>query len=100
MNTPVTTLDQRNSDEDAIPAGWEETRTVLETAELFWIATVRADVLLGRGVCERECMIMYRDRESVWCEQPLSASRSCQANSALPGALSCTLATSSARRRA
>lgn len=43
MNTPVTTLDQRNSDVDAIPAGWDETRRVLEAAELFWISTVRAD---------------------------------------------------------
>lgn len=42
MITPVTsTLDQWNSDSDAVPAGWEETRRVLETAELFWISTVR-----------------------------------------------------------
>jgi nitroimidazol reductase NimA-like FMN-containing flavoprotein (pyridoxamine 5'-phosphate oxidase superfamily) len=43
MNTPVTTLDQRYSDKDASSAGWDETRRVLETAELFWISTVRAD---------------------------------------------------------
>jgi general stress protein 26 len=43
MNTPATVLDQRYSDVDAIAAGWEETRRVLETAELFWISTVRAD---------------------------------------------------------
>ncbi len=43
MNTPVTTLDQRYSDEDAVAAGWDDTRKVLETAELFWISTVRAD---------------------------------------------------------
>lgn len=43
MNTPVTTLDQRFSDPDAVATGWEQTRRVLETAELFWISTVRAD---------------------------------------------------------
>jgi nitroimidazol reductase NimA-like FMN-containing flavoprotein (pyridoxamine 5'-phosphate oxidase superfamily) len=43
MNTPVTTLDQRYSDPDAVAAGWDETRRALETAELFWISTVRAD---------------------------------------------------------
>jgi general stress protein 26 len=40
---PLTTLDQRFSDPDAAATGWEETRRVLETAELFWISTVRAD---------------------------------------------------------
>jgi nitroimidazol reductase NimA-like FMN-containing flavoprotein (pyridoxamine 5'-phosphate oxidase superfamily) len=43
MSTPVTALDQRYSDPDAVAAGWDETRRVLETAELFWISTVRAD---------------------------------------------------------
>ena len=43
MNTPVTALDRRYSDEDAAATGWDETRRVLETAELFWISTVRAD---------------------------------------------------------
>jgi general stress protein 26 len=43
MNTPVTTLDRRYSQPDAVAAGWEETRHVLESAELFWISTVRAD---------------------------------------------------------
>jgi nitroimidazol reductase NimA-like FMN-containing flavoprotein (pyridoxamine 5'-phosphate oxidase superfamily) len=43
MNTPVTTLDQRYSDPDAVAAGWDETRRALETAELFWLSTVRAD---------------------------------------------------------
>jgi hypothetical protein len=40
---PVTTLDQRFSDPDAVATGWDETRRVLETAELFWLSTVRAD---------------------------------------------------------
>jgi nitroimidazol reductase NimA-like FMN-containing flavoprotein (pyridoxamine 5'-phosphate oxidase superfamily) len=43
MTTPVTILDHRNSDPDAAPAEWDETCRVLETAELFWISTVRAD---------------------------------------------------------
>jgi len=43
MSTPVTSLDQRYSDPEAVATGWDETRRVLETAELFWISTVRAD---------------------------------------------------------
>ncbi|HLY31536.1 MAG TPA: pyridoxamine 5'-phosphate oxidase family protein, partial [Ktedonobacterales bacterium] len=43
MNEPITTLDPRFSDSDAVATTWEETRRVLETAELFWLVTVRAD---------------------------------------------------------
>src|SRR6202034_1229925 len=43
MNTPVTTLDQRYSGAAATAVTWDDTRHVLETAELFWISTVRAD---------------------------------------------------------
>lgn len=43
MLAPVTTLDQEYSDPAATATGWEETCTALETAELFWISTVRAD---------------------------------------------------------
>jgi general stress protein 26 len=43
MTTPVTTLDQRYSAPNATATGWDETRRVLETAELSWITTVRAD---------------------------------------------------------
>jgi nitroimidazol reductase NimA-like FMN-containing flavoprotein (pyridoxamine 5'-phosphate oxidase superfamily) len=47
MTTPVTvpqtTLDQRFSDPAAAATSWEATRRALETAELFWISTVRAD---------------------------------------------------------
>jgi len=43
MNEPVTTIDPRFSDPDAVATQWDETRRVLETAELFWISTVRAD---------------------------------------------------------
>jgi general stress protein 26 len=43
MNEPATTLDTRFSDPDAAASEWDETRRVLETAQLFWISTVRAD---------------------------------------------------------
>jgi nitroimidazol reductase NimA-like FMN-containing flavoprotein (pyridoxamine 5'-phosphate oxidase superfamily) len=43
MTEPVTTLDRRFSDPDAVPTDWHETRRVLETAQLFWISTVRGD---------------------------------------------------------
>ena len=43
MKTPVTALDQRFSDPGSVAVGWDATRRVLETAELFWITTVRAD---------------------------------------------------------
>jgi nitroimidazol reductase NimA-like FMN-containing flavoprotein (pyridoxamine 5'-phosphate oxidase superfamily) len=43
MNEPVTQIDARFSDPNAVATGWDETRRVLETAELFWITTVRAD---------------------------------------------------------
>jgi nitroimidazol reductase NimA-like FMN-containing flavoprotein (pyridoxamine 5'-phosphate oxidase superfamily) len=43
MRQPVTELDTRFSDQDAVATEWEETRRALEDAELFWISTVRAD---------------------------------------------------------
>jgi general stress protein 26 len=43
MNEPVTTIDTRYSDPNAVATAWEETLRVLETAELFWLSTVRAD---------------------------------------------------------
>jgi nitroimidazol reductase NimA-like FMN-containing flavoprotein (pyridoxamine 5'-phosphate oxidase superfamily) len=43
MNEPVTTIDPRYSDPNAVATEWEETLRVLETAELFWLSTVRAD---------------------------------------------------------
>ena len=43
MNEPVTTIDPRFSDPDATATPWEKTRRVVETAELFWVVTVRAD---------------------------------------------------------
>jgi general stress protein 26 len=43
VTTPVTTLDQRFSEPDAVATGWEQTRQILEEAELFWVTTVRAD---------------------------------------------------------
>jgi len=43
MTTPVTTLDERYSDPEAVATGWDETRQVLDAAQVFWISTVRAD---------------------------------------------------------
>lgn len=43
MSESTTTLDVRFSDPDAAPIAWDDTLGTLETAELFWITTVRAD---------------------------------------------------------
>lgn len=43
MKTPATEIDTRFSQPDAIATEWDETRRVLESAELFWISTVRSD---------------------------------------------------------
>ena len=43
MGDPKTTVDERFSDEGAQPTSWADTRSAIESAELFWITTVRAD---------------------------------------------------------
>lgn len=43
MPRPTAQLDTRFSDQDAVATDWDEVRRLLETAELFWISTVRAD---------------------------------------------------------
>jgi nitroimidazol reductase NimA-like FMN-containing flavoprotein (pyridoxamine 5'-phosphate oxidase superfamily) len=43
MRDPQTELDTRFSEPDAVATGWDETRRVLEQAELSWISTVQAD---------------------------------------------------------
>ena len=44
MPDPITTIDLGHSGApDAVATPWEETRRVLETAEVFWLSTVRAD---------------------------------------------------------
>jgi nitroimidazol reductase NimA-like FMN-containing flavoprotein (pyridoxamine 5'-phosphate oxidase superfamily) len=40
---PVTAIDPRFSEPDAVATPWAQTRRLLETAQLFWISTVRAD---------------------------------------------------------
>lgn len=40
---PATELDPRFSDPEVDPTAWSEARVALETAELAWISTVRAD---------------------------------------------------------
>ena len=41
--SPRDTLVQRFSDADVSPTPWPEVEAVLETAELFWLSTVRSD---------------------------------------------------------
>lgn len=43
MGDPMTTVDERFSDEGAKPIPWADTRSAIESAELFWVTTVRAD---------------------------------------------------------
>jgi hypothetical protein len=44
MSAPaITMLDEDYSDPAATAVGWEQTRRALETAELFWVSTVRPD---------------------------------------------------------
>jgi nitroimidazol reductase NimA-like FMN-containing flavoprotein (pyridoxamine 5'-phosphate oxidase superfamily) len=40
---PTAEIDERYGDLGATPPPWSQVETVLETAELFWISTVRAD---------------------------------------------------------
>ena len=50
MTEPVTEIDTRFSEPGAAAAGWPQTRRVLETAELFWICTVRAASWVSQAV--------------------------------------------------
>jgi general stress protein 26 len=44
MPDPITTIDLAHSGSpDNVATPWEQTRRVLETAEVFWLSTVRAD---------------------------------------------------------
>jgi nitroimidazol reductase NimA-like FMN-containing flavoprotein (pyridoxamine 5'-phosphate oxidase superfamily) len=43
MPNPVTTLDERFSEPGARPTDWATTRKALESAEMAWLTTVRAD---------------------------------------------------------
>jgi nitroimidazol reductase NimA-like FMN-containing flavoprotein (pyridoxamine 5'-phosphate oxidase superfamily) len=43
MTTPRTELDERFSQPDSDATSWDQARSVLETAELTWLTTVRAD---------------------------------------------------------
>jgi nitroimidazol reductase NimA-like FMN-containing flavoprotein (pyridoxamine 5'-phosphate oxidase superfamily) len=43
MGEPTTELDSRFSAPDAVATTWDETQRTLESAELFWISTVRSD---------------------------------------------------------
>jgi nitroimidazol reductase NimA-like FMN-containing flavoprotein (pyridoxamine 5'-phosphate oxidase superfamily) len=43
MKEPISKVDVRFSDRDAVATSWEVTHSLLASAELFWIATVRSD---------------------------------------------------------
>jgi general stress protein 26 len=43
LKTPTTSIDRRYSDPDAQPVSWADTQSILSSAQLFWISTVRAD---------------------------------------------------------
>jgi nitroimidazol reductase NimA-like FMN-containing flavoprotein (pyridoxamine 5'-phosphate oxidase superfamily) len=43
MSIPKTEIDARFSGQGTVATSWDETRQVLEAAELFWICTVRSD---------------------------------------------------------
>jgi general stress protein 26 len=43
MTVPTTSLDTRFSEPGTDPTSWDDALGVIETAELFWITTVRAD---------------------------------------------------------
>lgn len=43
MGPSATSMDPRFSDPTAVPMEWDVTRRLLETAELFWLSTVRTD---------------------------------------------------------
>jgi hypothetical protein len=43
MTEPKTELDDRFSDSGAVATQWEDARRLIESAQLFWIATVRSD---------------------------------------------------------
>jgi hypothetical protein len=38
MNVPVTAIDQRYSDPEAEAVSWEDTRRLLEAAEIAWLS--------------------------------------------------------------
>ena len=40
---PETTIDPRFGDEDAIPTPWATAENILDTAETYWLSTVRRD---------------------------------------------------------
>ncbi|MGC4190252.1 MAG: pyridoxamine 5'-phosphate oxidase family protein [Thermomicrobiales bacterium] len=43
MLDPIATLDRRYSDATAEPAPWADAVAILDTAEIFWLSTVRAE---------------------------------------------------------
>src|SRR6266566_2591359 len=68
MNEPVTTMDTRYSEPDGVVTPWEQTRRVLETAELFWLSTVRAGRcgVARRGHPLQHCRHRTEGRQPAW----------------------------------
>ena len=63
MPVPSTALDRVYSDPAATETTWEETRRVLETAEQFWISTVRTD---GRPHVTPVVVAWWDDADGRW----------------------------------
>lgn len=40
---PETSIDPRFGDEDAVPTPWATAENILDTAETYWLSTVRRD---------------------------------------------------------
>jgi hypothetical protein len=43
VKEPISKVDVRFSDREAVATSWDVTQSVLESAELFWITTVCGD---------------------------------------------------------
>jgi general stress protein 26 len=43
MGQPLTSIDSRYSDPEAVPTTWEDTSRALAESELFWLTTVSSD---------------------------------------------------------
>ena len=66
MTEPVTRIDRRFSDPGTVATPWDETRRVLQTAELSRITTVRSHFeMLGRTGGGPKCQVQESPRLPV-----------------------------------
>ena len=63
---PIAELDQRFSSEDAKPGTWSDTTRELESAQVYWLSTVRAD---GRPHVT-PLIAVWRDASLYFCTGP------------------------------